>query len=304
MSERIYGRVETLVSYARGLSQDMSKSLAEFIAPTVVTGIASGKYKDFSDKNAFKVPVTRRAVGGKASRIGFESEDKDFNCEPNALEATIDDFERLQAGTDQAMLEEAKTRDAVSTARLSHEKETFDLVRASVPAVAERGVWSSNDNDPIDELDEQIEAIALATGLMPNRMVIGLSAFRKLRKNTKVIGRMPGAANATLSIEALAAMLINPGIDIRVGSLAYDTAAAGKTKSNAFVVGADVFLFYASQNATQYDPSFAKTFSARAGNIFDVRMYREEPRVDVIAVDWTKQTKVVSALCGRRLSIT
>jgi hypothetical protein len=33
-------------------------------------------------------------------------------------------------------------------------------------------------------------------------------------------------------------------------------------------------------------------------------MYREEPRVDVIAVDWTKQTKVVSALCGRRLSIT
>ena len=105
-------------------------------------------------------------------------------------------------------------------------------------------------------------------------------------------------------VTALSGVFLDFIVDIRVGSLAYDTAAAGKTKSNAFVVGADVFLFYASQNATQYDPSFAKTFSARAGNIFDVRMYREEPRVDVIAVDWTKQTKVVSALCGRRLSIT
>lgn len=88
---RIYGRNETLKNFASGLAQDaMKNSLAEFIAPRVVTGVASGQYKVFSDKNSFLAPDASRAVGGKARRIGFESTDAYFNCAPNALEITID----------------------------------------------------------------------------------------------------------------------------------------------------------------------------------------------------------------------
>ena len=303
-TERIYGRNETLTNFARGLSQDLSKSLAEFIAPTVVTGIASGQYKSFSDKNAFQVPATRRAIGGKANRIGFESEDAYYNCAPNALEITIDAFEREKAGADASMLEQAKTATVVGAARLSHEKAVFDLVRASVAAVESRGNWSSGSVDPINELDEQIESIAIATGMMPNRLVIGLSAFRSLRANAKVVARQPGAAIVGLTTQQLAAMLINPEIEIRVGVLAYDTTKAGKAKSTSLVVGADAFLFCASQSPTPYDPSFAKTFTVSAGNIFDVQMNQEDHRTDVISVDWSEEIKVVSAACGRRLAIT
>ena len=41
----------TLTNYARGLAQDISASLANFLAPEVVVPAATGQYKSFDDKN-------------------------------------------------------------------------------------------------------------------------------------------------------------------------------------------------------------------------------------------------------------
>ena len=123
MARSIYGRSETLKQYAAGLSQDaQANSLADFIAPRVVTGVANGQYKTFSDKNAFLAPDAARAVGGKARRISFGSGDAYFNCAPYALEVAIDEYERQAAGDDQELLEQAKTRAVVTQAILAHEK--------------------------------------------------------------------------------------------------------------------------------------------------------------------------------------
>ena len=107
-----------------------------------------------------------------------------------------------------------------------------------------------------------------------------------------------------LSTAQLAAMTLNPQMEIRVGVLSYDANKAGKSASKGNVVGSECYLFVASASPTQYDPSFAKTFSASSGSVFDVRMYQEDPRTDVIAVDWTADIKVVAAACGRRITVT
>lgn len=301
---RIYGRNETLKNFASGLSQDaMKNSLAEFIAPRVVTGIASGQYKEFSDKNAFLAPDASRAVGGKARRIGFESTDAYYNCAPYALEITIDEFERQAAGADNAMLEEAKTKAVTTQAILSHEKAVFDTIASAVGAVSSKGTWSDS-YDPIEELDEQIVAIAEETGMMPNRMVIGLRAFQILRNNENVKKRQPGSANIGLTVPQLAAMLINPEIQIRVGVLSYDQYKSGKGSSKQAIVGSRAYIFCGNDSPTVYDPSFAKTFTVSPGGVFDVRMYQDDPRTDVIALDWTSQIKVTAARACRRLDIS
>lgn len=301
---RIYGRKETLKNFASGLSQDAAKnSLAEFIAPRVVTGVASGQYKVFSDKNSFLAPDASRAIGGKARRIGFESEDAYFNCKPNALEIVIDEYEREQAGADDNMLEEAKTKAVTTQAILAHEKAVFAKIASVVSATASIGTWSDS-YDPIAELDSQIVAVAEATGMMPNRMVIGLSAFQILRNNAKVIARQPGSANIGLTLSQLAGMLINPEIQIRVGVLSHDANKSGKAASKQGIVGSKVYIFCASDSPTQYDPSFAKTFTASPGGVFDVRMYQEDPRTDVIAVDWTSDIEVVASRACRRIDVS
>jgi hypothetical protein len=302
---RTYGRNETLKNFASGLSQDaMQNSLAEFVAPRVVTGVASGQYKVFSDKNSFLAPDAARAIGGKAHRIGFESTDAYFNCAPSALEITIDEFERQAAGSDAGMLEEAKTKAVVTQAILSHEKAVFAAVNAALRAVDSRGNWSSSGYDPIAQIDEQIAAIANATGQMPNRMVLGLAAWQILRGNANVLERQPGAQLIGLTTAQLAAMTLNPNMEIRIGVLAYDANKSGKTASKGNIVGSECYIFVGSAAPTQYDPSFAKTFSAASGSVFDVRMYQDDPRTDVIAVDWTSDIKVVAAACGRRITVS
>ena len=297
---------ETLKQYAFGVAQDVKSALADFIAPRVPVGVGTGMFKKFDDKNAFQRYDTARAVGGPATRIEFASTDGNFNCEANALEVPIDDQEREKAGDAQSALEEAKTRTLVINASLAREKRVFDLVKANVAAAASKGVWSSDATaNPIDEIDEQIEAIATLTGLMPNRMVIGLGAWRVLKNHANVIARLNGSPDKSVSLDAFAGMLLNPQIEIRVGIMSIDANKTGKAASKSNVVGSEIFLFHGSDNPTQYDPGFAKTFSVGANSVEAVRLYREERnRSDILAVDWSEDVQVVSTICAKRITVS
>ena len=297
---------ETLKQYAYGVAQDVKSALADFIAPRVPVGVGTGMFKKFDDKNAFQRYDTARAVGGPATRIEFASTDGNFNCEANALEVPIDDQEREKAGDAQSALEEAKTRTLVINASLAREKRVFDLVKANVAAAASKGVWSSDASaNPIDEIDEQIEAIATLTGLMPNRMVIGLGAWRVLKNHANVIARLNGSPDKSVSLDAFAGMLLNPQIEIRVGIMSIDANKTGKAASKSNVVGSEIFLFHGSDNPTQYDPGFAKTFSVGANSVEAVRLYREERnRSDILAVDWSEDVQVVSTICAKRITVS
>lgn len=293
---------ETLKNYAFGVAQDVKTSLADFIAPRVPVGMGSGQFKKFNEKNAFQVYDTSRGVGGTATRMAFEAADEFFNCAPNALEVAIDDQEREKAGSADTALEEAKVRTLVINAALAREKKVFDLIKSGVSVAS---TWtSSGSDDPIDLIDAEIEAIANATGLLPNRMVIGLGAWRKIKNHAEVLKRQSGTSNKGVSLEELAGMLLNPTIDIRVGVMAYDTAKMGKAANKQNVVGSEIFIFHGNDNPTQYDPGFAKTFSIGANSVEDVRMYREEKvRSDILAVDWSEDVKVISTLCAKRIQV-
>lgn len=297
---------QTLTNYARGFAQDKASALAEFIAPTVAVGTATGKYKSFNDKNAFQVVDTSRAVGGEAKRLEFQSSDPSFNCSAQALEIAIDDQERDEAGEgDPIGLEKAKTETLITSATISHENKVFAAIKAGVSAVGSRGNWSSDSVDPIKELDEQIQAIADATGMLPNGLVLGIGAWRMLRDNAKVLARQPGSANIGITLAQLGAMLLNPSVEIRVGVLSKDTAKTGAAASKSNIVGDEAFLFIRSASPTLYDPSFAKTFRTRRGGVDAVYTYRApRNRSDILAVDWSEDIQVVSTLGAKRLSIT
>lgn len=308
MSARASTVNQTLTNYARGIAVDKASKLAEFIAPVVPTGTASGQYKSFSDKNAFANYNTARAVGGNRTRIEFEASDQFYNCRPNGLEITIDDYERDAAGqNDQGglMLERAKINTLISAQCVSHESSVFSRLRSVVSAVAGTGQWSVQTNDPIDQIDAQIQTISDNIGKMPNRMVIGLAAWRVLKNHTLARARQPGSDNIGVTLTQLAAMLLNPAMDIRIGTLPADSAKPGRASANQNIVGAEVWVFYAEPNPTVYDISFAKTFRIDRSGVAAVKEYREEgASSDVYAVDWTEDMQVTAPLAGRRMVIS
>lgn len=295
----------TLTNYAQGFAQDAASALAEFIAPTVPTGIAHAQFKKFSDKNDYQIYDTSRALGGGRKRIEFAATDPFFNCLPQGLEAAIDDHERRLAGDNVLNLQQAKLRTLISAATASHEKKVFDLVKAGKAATGGVGVWSNASNDPVSEIDAQIQSIADEIGRMPNRIVFGLSAWNIFRNHAKVIARQPGAEVIGLTSSQGAKMMLNPGIEIRIGVLSGDAAKFGAAKNATNIVGGEVFIFFASDAPTQYDPSFAKTFAVDASMVGAVREYRDENAVsDIYALDWTEDVQVVAAGAGRRITLS
>ena len=294
---------ETLKQYAYGIAQDTKSALADFIAPRVPVGAASGQFKKFADKNAFQVYDTSRAIGGRANRISFEATDGTFNCKANALEIAIDDQERQAAGDQDSALEEAKTRTVVISAGLAREKKVIDLMTNGLSAAA---TWdSSGNNDPIVAIDTQLEAIAVETGLMPNRMVLGIAAWRKLKNHAKVLAHYSGVKSEGVNLAGFAAMLLNPQIEIRVGVLSYDTTKMGKAKNAVNIVGSEIFMFHGNDNPTQYDPGFMKTFSIGANSVEAVRTYRDEQsRSDILAVDWSEDVQLISTACAKRITVS
>lgn len=295
---------ELLTTFARGYMQDMSKSLANFFAPIVGTGVASGQYKEYSAKNAFQIPSTVRAIGGDANRLAFETDDAHYNCTPHALEAVIDEHERKLAGPQIDRLKESKIAALLATAKLAREKEVITLARSSLTAVADRGEWSNKAVDPIDQLDEQITAIAQATGMFPNRMVIGVSAFRALRANAVIRDELKGSGDIRITIDKLRDKLMVPDIDIRLGTMVYDATKPGKNSNLQFMLGAEVYIFIGSDTPTAFDPSFMKTFATDSSLIDSVRSYEEGPRREVFATDWTQDNRATSPISARRLAIT
>lgn len=295
----------TLTNYAQGLSQDNRNAVADFIAPITPVEASIGQYKQYDEKNMFQLYDTARGLGGGATRIKFAQSDPTYNCTPQALEILIDDAERKAAGTsDPLRLEQGKVRTLVMSSLLARENRVSTAV-AALTAVAGKGVWSQAANDPVDELDEQIEAIVTACGMMPNRLVFGIAAWRRFRQHPKVIARMPGAQVIGVTYAQAAGMLLNPAIEIRVGALSKDSAKWGKTKDAANVIGSVALVFIGSDNPTQYDPSFMKTFVTQGDNVEAVREYRDESaRSDVYAMDWTEDIKETSTSARRKLSIS
>ena len=293
----------TLTNYASGVLNDLQSATADFLAPQVQVPATIGQYKAYDDKNAFQTYDTSRGVGGPARRIFMDVSEPTYNCLPQALEITIDDSERDAAGTINPLdLEQAKVKTLVQSSVLSHEKHVYS-VADDVSAVGGVGVWGSDANDPVDELDAQIEAIAKDTGQMPNAILMGMTAWRRFRSNAKVVAKQPGAALIGLNAGQASAMLVNSAIDIRISTMAFDTTKQGKTRSNSFVNGDDVYIFNRSATPTIYDPSAFKTFVGGRGGVTAVREYRDESsRSDVYAVDWSRDVKLTSAISVKRIT--
>lgn len=299
---------QTLTSYARGIFPNLIAAQDPIIsrmAASLPPGPATGKYKEFSDKNAFQAVQTARAIGGPAFRLEFLATDKDYNCKPQALELPIDDHERDEAGEMDAAMEEAKTRTLLTTAAMSHVNDVVTVAKAGLAAAGTPDWSTPSSSTPVTHIDAQIKAIAEDIGMFPTDIIFGLSAWAAFRASAQVKEAFPNASVVGVTPEQAAGILLNPGIRIGVSTSIRDTVRMGGTKATANILGAEVFIFYTSPTPDQFDASFMKVFSTGRNQIQSVRKYREEScRSDILAVDWSRDIKVTSTISARRLTAT
>ena len=295
---------QTLTNFAVGIAGDTADDLANFIAPVVPTGAQNGQFKEFNDTDAFRVYETARAIGGKRNRIEFDAEDQHFNCKPQGLEIGVDDAERDPNGSPLG-IERAKIRTLVSNSNRGHAKKVFDTIKKVKAVTGGVGNWTDDDVDPVAEIDTQIETILTDTGMMPNRMVLGVGAWKVVKNHPLIKGRLSDNQKEGATLTQFASMLLNPNIEIKVGVVSVNANKPGRAANKVNIIGAEVFIFIASDAPDQFDPSFAKTFMVDSTPISNVKEYRDDScDSDIYTTGWGEDIQVVSTMCAKRIAVS
>ena len=301
-----------LTNYAQGLWNDLSEviKLAERLAPTTPVPGAAGQFKKFDDKNSFLPEKTARAIGGDPVLVAFDASDDSYSCQPQALEVRVDLAEVQAAGVDndlaQQLLDEGKIKALLNKTALSHVLDVTNTVMSATAPVSGRGNWSNPDIDPIDQLDEQLLALAQNCGSTQNiKITMDIGSWNTLRNHPKVKTRTQFTQVNNLSLEQLNSVLIFP-VDLMAANIVYDTTRLTQTPNKQRALNGTCLIHYSVPGATIYDPSAFKTFTVGSGGGFlgNVRTYQAPNQLwRGHLVDWSRAIKQTSALSMLRLNI-
>jgi len=291
-----------LTDYAFAIFQDFNNLMADaqFVAPRVVTGAASGNFAKFDTKVAFLNYSANRAIGGGRTRIKFAGENATYTCTPKALEIGIDDFEVQLAAGKRDLIEQAKVRTLLSTYSLSMFKRVWDIAVTSgnyTAGASGSGTWTNANIDPIKKLDDEIQLFYDRTGMMPNRIGMDLGSWIKLRNHPEVIKRQPGSQNIGVTLAQLSGMLAVP-LEGRIFSGSIDSSGFGaNTSAKAAVTASKCAMFYANPSATVYDPSAIKVFTPTAESFEAVKQYRDDSvNSDIYYIEASEAITSISSL--------
>ncbi|MBK8477454.1 MAG: hypothetical protein IPL39_14470 [Opitutaceae bacterium] len=297
----------TIREYAQGAAQEGVAPVADFLAPTVEVASPTGYYKVYSEKSRFRVPNTKRAIGGRATVLGFDASDATFNCAPHALDVPIDQVEGMADESMEALLQEGADM-ANEAASLAHEQTVIDTAIATLTAGA-GAIDFAADKDLVDQLDQQIIAIIKAANygsLMGIGLLFGPTFFRRFKNHPSVKGRFISGGKKEIvnpSIDDILSLFIAKP-EAQLSMLVKDTAPEGKAASYDFLLDSNLIVFARKQAPTRRDPSFMKTFRLK-GAWMAPRVYtRDDGRVEVAAMDWSEQVNVTNSAAGKLLTIS
>jgi hypothetical protein len=71
-----------LKEFAQGAAQESIMPVADFLAPTVAVATSVGRFKKYTEKNRFRIPQTLRTLGGRATELRFEAQDRPTTASP------------------------------------------------------------------------------------------------------------------------------------------------------------------------------------------------------------------------------
>ena len=285
-----------LLTYSKAIAGDWEarNQLGQFIAPNVTVGGGQFFYRDYKSGNAFKTVTTKRAMGGPAARLAMDIDDVKDTTDENALEAFIDDQERVNNPLTISQIQRRKVADLTYTSLNNNLRLVMQLARSSLTPVAAKGVWiTTQTEDPILTIDNQIKTMLDATGIMPNKIYFDASSWLIFRNHPLVLARIK-VGIAIIPVELLTSLFSIPLTPFIGGGAKYAEAGAK-----------DVIVFRSDDNPSTEDASFMKTFVQQEGRFTNVRGYRDENRSsDIYKLIWWQQLRVTGTALAFKLSFT
>ncbi|HUS37361.1 MAG TPA: hypothetical protein VM680_18585 [Verrucomicrobiae bacterium] len=175
------------------------------------------------------------------------------------------------------------------------------IALASTGATNTAKTWDATaGKDPDKDVQTDLIAGATSSGIRPNRVLYGDTAWDKRALSHRSQTTAGGFASATLTEQSLAGIL---GVErVKVSRERYQSGAAAKTE----IVSNLVLEFLGMDTPTEFDPTNLRRFHTPTSSGGKWRVYIQQisAKVVVITVEWNSTPKVVTTLGLRKLTIS
>jgi hypothetical protein len=253
-----------------GYSQPDDSFIADRVFPLVPVDKQSDLYTIYNRGDFFRDEGDRmlRAPGAPTVITGYGLSNNPYYANNYAIGTEIPVELRANADTN-FQLDESGTALVTNLQRIRRERAwAVDFMKTGVWGTDKTGgsdftKWSDyGSSSPLADIRTGIRTVQIATGMKPNKLVLGGLVWDVLVDHPDLIGRVSGAATvgapAMARPELLAQLL---GIDeVLVGDAIYNSAAEGVAVSMTRIFDDDALLLYAPRNPGRMMPSAGYTF--------------------------------------------
>ena len=269
--------------------------IAQKIFPEVSVKKSSDLYRVY-DRN-FRLPESKRAMGGTAREHSFSVSTASYNLEWHALKDYVAD--RAAENYDLADLRAEVTEELSDKILQRLEKSVCDLFTSSNwslnVSLASGAEFSANTttSNPIPVFDTGASTVIANSGKKPNFGVMRRDAFVAVKNHISVLDRVK-YTQKEIDEGVIASLLGLPELHISLVSI--DTAAEGQAASISALWDEHAFLGWKPASASPLTPSAGYIFRNMRPMVKRFRV--EEREADAIEVNMEYQAKVVASLCG------
>jgi len=231
-------------------------------------------------KRDFRLPQSGRANGAPANQENWGVTTSSYTCSEQALAETLTD--RDMQNTDSGIQLQADTVEFLTDKLLmTKEKMLADLLFTTTASgnnvtltTATSWAYNTTTSSPIQDINSATSVVRIASGVEPNKLVMGDEVYIKLRNNQNVYERIKYTERAILTKELLAALF---DIDeVIVGKAIYDSAQESiptAIESITSMWGNAAWLGYINPSSGRKALTAGLTLESRG---FQVKSWREE----------------------------
>lgn len=280
--------------------------IADMIFPVAPVQRQSDKYPVFSRADRLRRQNTKRARGNEARIITQDVGSDTFYCENYALKTQLflEDRENMDPALYQ-QLANGRTTFLMDHLYLDWEVRVANQVTSGSNVGSYSAVssgWTGAGADPLADLNTAIDNVQDSTGIRPNRIVMGLDAWRAFRRNSTVRNIIFGSNNGGGYPNIGQATSLLEVDQIMVGGAFQNTGDEGLAEALANVWGDSVLVYYAPPAPTVDNPSFGYSFRWSRPSIPDLQVerhpYDSKTKAEEVEAGYYQDEKITGADYG------
>lgn len=281
--------------------------IADMIFPQVDVQKQSDLYTVFSRADKFRIEDTKRAPGTEANKITQSVSSDTYFAKNYALKSAVTIEDRANADPIFVQrLINGRVEYVQDKLGLDWENRIAALCTntsnvGSSAAVASG--WTDYTNaDVLGDLQNAIDNVKDSTGLSPNGIVFGESAWRNARRNAAIRNLINGNNNGGgyANLQQIADLLEVPRI--LVGGAYKNSANEAQAESLTQIWGDNVLVYYSAMNPSMDRPSFGYSFRWAAPGLPNMAVERHpfntRTKSEEVEVGYYQDEKVTGAEYG------